>query len=410
MLVKCPECSHQVSDKALACPCCGYPISQSSSKPKPPRRKAKYKRLPNGFGQISEIKNQNLRSPFRAMVTVGHNKNGRPICKPLKPQAYFKTYNEAYAALMEYHQHPFDLTSSITCDDLFNKWKLERYGDNKTQLAKAELLWKYCTSVYSLPVRDLRVYHIKDCVYNGIATIGGKEKTPNSDTSMRIKVMFGLMLDYALEYDLIEKNYARVFTLDRKTAKDATTVKNGHKAFSEEEFQKLWDNVNNIEDMDMILIQCYSGWRPRELCELRLENIDVVNGYMVGGMKTEAGKNRTVPIHPKIKELVNRRYCLARIEGSSYLFNYYNKKKGTLVPYTYTKYKYMYDSTMSKLKMGVIHTPHDCRKHFVTMAKEAGLDEYAIKYIVGHSIKDLTEKTYTERKPEWLKQEIEKIK
>ncbi|ONG55806.1 hypothetical protein BKE38_08450 [Pseudoroseomonas deserti] len=26
-LMTCPECSHRVSDKALACPSCGYPIA-----------------------------------------------------------------------------------------------------------------------------------------------------------------------------------------------------------------------------------------------------------------------------------------------------------------------------------------------------------------------------------------------
>lgn len=48
--------------------------------------------------------------------------------------------------------------------------------------------------------------------------------------------------------------------------------------------------------------------------------------------------------------------------------------------------------------------------HFVTMAKKYNVDEYAIKYIVGHSIQDITEKVYTQRKIEWLKNKIEKIK
>lgn len=48
--------------------------------------------------------------------------------------------------------------------------------------------------------------------------------------------------------------------------------------------------------------------------------------------------------------------------------------------------------------------------HFVTMAKKYGVDEYAIKYIVGHVINDITEKVYTKREIEWLKTEIEKIK
>jgi len=46
---------------------------------------------------------------------------------------------------------------------------------------------------------------------------------------------------------------------------------------------------------------------------------------------------------------------------------------------------------------------------FVTMAKKYGVDEYAIKYMVGHKISDITEKVYTQREYEWLKTEIEKI-
>lgn len=38
MLIKCPECELQVSDKAVSCPHCGYPM-QSSSKSRKPRNK-----------------------------------------------------------------------------------------------------------------------------------------------------------------------------------------------------------------------------------------------------------------------------------------------------------------------------------------------------------------------------------
>lgn len=55
MLVKCPECELQVSDKAPACPHCGYPM-KPSVKRKPRAKNNKRRRLPNGFGQISEIK------------------------------------------------------------------------------------------------------------------------------------------------------------------------------------------------------------------------------------------------------------------------------------------------------------------------------------------------------------------
>ena len=125
MLIKCPECELQVSDKAVSCPHCGFPL-QPNIKPRKPRNKNnKRRRLPNGFGQISEIKNRNLRNPFRAMISVGKDSNGRPICKPLKPESYFPTYNDAYAALVEYNKNPYDLEPSITMKELYEKWVAE---------------------------------------------------------------------------------------------------------------------------------------------------------------------------------------------------------------------------------------------------------------------------------------------
>lgn len=62
-LIQCPECQLQVSDKALACPHCGYPLNRTVIQNNYKKR-ARRKRLPNGFGSITEIKGKNLRNPF----------------------------------------------------------------------------------------------------------------------------------------------------------------------------------------------------------------------------------------------------------------------------------------------------------------------------------------------------------
>lgn len=77
---------------------------------------------------------------------------------------------------------------------------------------------------------------------------------------------------------------------------------------------------------------------------------------------------------------------------------------------TYNKYITLFKNIIHSLNLNENHRTHDCRKQFVTMAKKYNVDEYAIKYIVGHSISDITEKIYTTRSLEWLKAEIEKIK
>ena len=401
MLIKCPECELQVSDKAIACPHCGYPMRPNAIH-QSQRKSNKRKRLPNGFGQISEIKNRNLRNPFRAMVTIGKTDTGRPICKPLKPVSYFPTYNEAYLALMEYNKNPYELEASITLEDLYKNWS-EKYFNaslSESRRKSIEISWRYCSSIYQMRVRDIRIWHMKGCMEGGTITFHGKTIHPSLARKEDIKILFNLLFDYAIEYGIIENNIARSFRMSKSETKNLATVKNEHITFTEEEINKLWDHANTTEYVDMILIQCYSGWRPQELCQLKTDDVDLTNWSFKGGMKTEAGKERIVPIHSKIQSLVKRNYDNALSKNRENLFNIKNVKQ----------YSYLFKKIVKELELNHKHRPHDARKEFITNAKKYNVDEYALKYMVGHSIDDITEKVYTKREFEWLSNEIEKIK
>ena len=320
MLTKCPECELQISDKAITCPHCGYPLQPNVVKRKI-KRGNKRRRLPNGFGQISEIKNQNLRKPWRAMVPVGKSPTGRTICKLLKPEAFFSTYNEAYAALVEYNKNPYDLEDSISVEQLYERWTDEYFKTLKSDSSMRTITsaWAYCSSIYNMRACDIRARHIKGCMDEGVAIIKGEERKPTAGVKSRIKSMFNIMLDYALEYEIVEKNYARTFNVSDNIIKEKEEAKRGHIPFTDSEIQILWDNVYNVQYVDIILIQCYSGWRPQELGLLELKDVDLDNWTFTGGMKTEAGKNRIVPIHKKIRPLVMRKYKEAKELGSENL-------------------------------------------------------------------------------------------
>lgn len=410
MLTQCPECELPVSDKATACPHCGYPL-KPSEKQKKPRKSNKRRRLPNGFGQISEIKNRNLRNPFRAMVTVGETPDGKPICKPLKPESYFATYNDAYAALVEYNKNPYDLEPSITMQELYDKWLLE-YEKTVKSTKSATSAWAYCSGVYKMRVMDIRARHVKGCMEEGVAVIRGKEQHPTATMKNQIKSLFNMLLDYALEYELVDRNYSRTFNLTEETVKEIQSVKKEHIAFGDEEMGLLWANASSKQGVDILLIQCYSGWRPQELGLLELKDVDLENWTFQGGMKTDAGENRVVPIHSRIQDLVLRKYQEAEALGSPYLLNWAdpNNRNRKNLKLTYARYQKAFERIRDELKLNPNHRPHDGRTHFVTMAKRYGVDEYAIKYMVGHKISDITEKVYTRREFAWLREEIEKIK
>ena len=151
-------------------------------------------------------------------------------------------------------------------------------------------------------------------------------------------------------------------------------------------------------------------WRVLRLVNLS-ENLDDKIKSFSGGMKTDAGIDRIVPIHSKILDLVKKKYDEAVELHSEYLLNATGKfTKSNDLTLTYDKFKSRYYTVRDNLHLNPAHKPHDGRKHFITMAKKYKVDEYAIKYMVGHEISDLTEKIYTKREISWLKEEIEKIK
>ncbi|MBQ1470554.1 MAG: tyrosine-type recombinase/integrase [Schwartzia sp.] len=398
MLNNCPECSHQVSDKAYACPNCGYPLrGNTNHTPK------KRMRLPNGFGQISCIRTQKLRNPYRAMLTVGFTDDGKPIRKLLKPVSYFRTYNEAYAALLEYHKNPFDLSDDITVGELYARWSPDYFKSLKSASAirTAKSAWSYAGELQNIRVRDIRARHLRTAIEN--AARDGKSASATVKT--RMKYLFNLLFDYAVEYELAERNYARDFRLSENIMEQTLTPDKEHIAFTEDELNILWNKEDDIAAI--MLIQCYMGWRPQELGLIRTADVDLRQNIITGGMKTKAGTDRIVPIHPRILPLIRRFYDANR----EYLFaEIALKGNGGSEILSYNRYRGLFAKAVSEYSLNPEHRAHDPRKTFVTMLKAAGADEYAIKYLAGHAIKDITERVYTERSLDWLRSELEKIR
>ena len=416
MLINCPECNSSISDKAFACPICGFPMKTNEKPGRPSKASSKKRmRLPNGFGRITEIKGRNLRKPFRAMVTTGKSETGKLIVKPLKPESFFKTYNEAYAALSEYHKNPYDLESFITLEDLYDKWSKQYFkAISPSSIRTVESAWAYCDSISGMSVKDIRARHLKGVIEDGYRIGTGKKDKgqiiyPSAGVKSRIKSILNLMFDYAVEYEITDRNYARTFEISDDVIEEAEKVKNAHIPFTEDELQSLWTHVDTVKYVDWLLIQSYMGWRPQELGELRTCDVDLDSMVITGGMKTESGKRRTVPIHSKVQPLVKKNYEASKAIGSDYLLNDKGQTHSGKYQVTYDKYRHRFDKVISELNLNPDHRAHDPRVTFVTRAKKAGISDGAIKKIVGHKITDITEAAYTKRDIEWLRKDIEKL-
>lgn len=351
-------------------------------------------KLPNGFGSVYKLSGKR-RNPWVAAKTFGwkfDEKTGK--AKQIqKPIGYFPTRQEAMTALVNFNENPYDINAEqMTFNDVYEKWSDAYFPTlgSKSSIRTITAAYKYCEPLYHMRMRDIRVSHLEQTIRD--ADVG-------DTTKARMKSIFNLMYKYAMKHEIVDKDYAQLCDGIKRSKPQIVRI-----PFSDDEIALLW-NHTDFPFVDMLLIGIYSGWRPQELAILKIEDIDLDGMTYTGGLKTDAGKNRIVPIHPIVFDLVKKNYDKAVSMGSDYLFNDENGQQGTFL--TYDKYRGRWKKIMKRLNLE--HKPHDTRHTFITKAKNANMNEYILKLMVGHAINDITEETYTHRTIEELHKEIRKI-
>jgi integrase len=188
-----------------------------------------------------------------------------------------------------------------------------------------------------------------------------------------------MVLTYAYK-----KGYAPEDIAGRMDAytKPAPTI--NRKLFTSEEVKTLWNDGSPYAKAALIAL--YGGWRPGEVMSLTPAQVDLEKMVITAGSKTDAGKDRTVPIHSAIQDLVRDLV-----------------KDDPPVLFSFGRTSY------AKFFAKIGHTPHDTRHTFATVSKDCGMDAVARKKFLGHAIKDITESVYTHQTPEHYREEMEKL-
>lgn len=339
-------------------------------------------KLPNGFGTVYKL-NGKRRKPFIARKTIGWDDNGKQTYKTI---GYYATRKEALAALSDYNTNPYNIdSSSITFAELFDKWKETKYNDiSRSAINGYNAAFDTSSSLHNVRFVDIKTVHLQ----NIINTCG-----KGYGTLRKIKSLYSQMYRYAMQNDIVSKDYSAYIELGKKN--DANT----RKPFTEKEINKLFAVENSIEFVDTILIMIYSGLRIGELLLIKPDDVDLENRTIRGGIKTDAGKNRLVPINHKIYPFVRKRVE----EANEYLIV---NSKGQKMKYdNYYREKWIPIMEMLNMK----HKPHDARHTFATLMSNAEANPVSIKKLIGHSSYSTTEKIYTHKDVEELRKAIELI-
>lgn len=340
-------------------------------------------RRANGTGSITKLSG-NRRNPYRVRIHL-KNAMGRSFRMDL---GCFGTKKEAVEALAAYQTNPYDIRiDKLTFKDIYEKWSNYEFPTMSTARKRVyERMFEKCIGLHNKPFKTIRHTDFATILDNNTYSLG-----------IEIKNLFSKMSAFAMKNDLIEKDYSKF--LEYRKKKETKVERN---IFSAEELQILWDNLYKVVEVDTTLVMIYSGMRIGEIIGLTKDNIDLENRTIKGaGIKTEAGKNRVIPIHSKIFPLILNRF---KMSSSELIF----ELKGDTYAAKHDYYSRMLKKMTKELKLSK-HTAHDCRHTFATLMNDANSNTTAIKNIIGHSSFDLTEKVYTHKSVEELRKEIEKI-
>lgn len=343
----------------------------------------------NGMGSVYRLKG-NRRKPWVACVTESIIKVESSYQQKRKIIGYYETYDKAELSLWNYNKNPllFEKMKEIgalTFENVYNEWSKTRYQNiSKSAINGYKAAFAKCDSIKNMAISDIKTYHYQNIM---------NESTLSVASDLKLKSLFVLVSDFAMQNDIINKNYAKYVEVNYKKAK-----KTIHKPFTEKEIAKLFE-YDHLPYVDTILIMIYTGFRIGELLSIRTKDVLFKNMTIQGGSKTNAGMNRLVPVHTKIASYIAQRY----IVESEYLIHDEN-----LQPLDYQIYrKHYFDKIMEKLEMD--HLPHDCRHTFATRLSNVNANTTAIKKLIGHSNYEITERIYTHKDMLQLRRAIEML-
>lgn len=368
----CRKCSSEYDDEYSFCPFCG--------KAKQVQRKRR--RRANGEGSIRK-----RGKTYSIRVTIGWRPSEAGFSPVIVERGGYKTISEATAAIPAIRQemasksrvmHGTDY-SRILFRDLYARL-MER---DEKRICKATIgcyksAYKHLADIHGFPFADLNTEDWQICI----------DDCPcGSRTRENMKALGTKLYKYANELRVFGlatgTDFAKFVWIDRSD-------KESRQPFTENELAAIRKAAAAGHDgARIILTMCATGFRPSEFLALTHASYDPAKNQLIGGAKTEAGRNRIVPVHPSVRAIVAARY----LSGSTYLFGNGDE------PYTLQHFREtVFYPTLAEIGIQPIpgigdkpgRTPYSTRHTFATLMKSVPGAERDKAALMGHTSYEMT--------------------
>lgn len=341
-------------------------------------------RRANGTGSVADLGPGRRR---RYAVRVSYQ--ARPGLWKQKYLSYHRTAKEAQEALDAYLKPGATAPKlAATWGDMYTGWSARKYAKaGPASVTSYKASWKRLSALESKPMVNVTIDDLQ-------AIIDEDERNGLSASSINNdKLLMKALFKYAMERDVVGKDYSAFVDLPAVGAK----VEKG--AFNDLQMAKLEQlAAAGFPWADTALILCYTGFRVSEFLGLTRFAYHADGDYLQGGMKTAAGRGRIVPTHPKIKP-----YLLAWLSrgGDTIICD------GSGAQISAKVYRKHFAVVAAELG-SPLATPHWCRHTAASRMRMAGVEDLAVKRILGHADQDVTDH-YTHVDVAYLRRELLKV-
>lgn len=360
----CRKCEREVPDGPFCCQC-------GARQQEPTQRR---KTRGNGQGSVYQLKNKS----YIAVKTLGwyldeNGKKRRRIATKC-----FKRKKDAVDALPTLGMDKSasgksEKKAKTTLQQLYNIW-LPTHRAGKDTIGNYKAAFKYFAPLYHELVSEVDIDDLQECIDD---CPRGKSTKKNMRTTVGLMYKYGIPRGYFPQ----QLNLADYLVITGEQGAGGVGLPSAY-------LETLRKAVGKVLYADYVVCQCYLGFRPSELLALQVEHYNAKERAFVGGAKTDAGKDRTVTISPKIQPIIDRLVC-GRTSGQVFC-----KPNGETM--RLREYRAIFYDVLEQLKLENptfevqgqqkhTYTPHSCRHTFATLLKRVeGADKDKLS-LIGHA-------------------------
>lgn len=380
----CKKCKAAIPEGSLFCNYCGK--KQTSTV-----RKSRTHKRATGTGTITKD-SRNKTRPYIVRAPSTATGQGR---------VYLGAYPDmktAQAALEEYMRNGRSELHKATLADIYALWSeshFSRVGEDSVNLYSS--MWKRFEPIKNVKMSDVKTAHFQQII----------DKATSRSAASTLRTLASMLCKYAMENDLINKDYAKFTKLPKYEKKEKTI-------FTEQQIVTLWQHTDD-KRAQAILAMIYMGFRIGELLMITPADINFEEGYVISGEKTEAGKKRIIPFPPGIPEIKDffKGWC-ADVPEDKHIWD--------MTTYMFRSeifYGCLYDLKLIDAKInaegkyqfnGSHLTPHSARHTFASLSARAGMRPDELQKIIGHANYSVTANVYIHKDVDELKAAMTTLK